>query len=542
MFDFPILRDLGYVIVGAAALLFLARPLRVPPIVVYLLGGLLLGPATGLLGVSASIELFSELGVALLLFVVGLELSVEKVRDVGRAAVIAGTLQVAATLALGAALALALGFGAGAALFLGLVTAFSSTVVVIKLLDRAGDLDAAYGRLSIGILLVQDVLVAVALTLVSGLGAAGETAGAASIVRGLAGAFLGIAVLGTVAALAVRWILPPVIRWLSASTEALFVASLAWAIAFILGAEAFHVSIELGAFMAGVALAQLPYNGELRRRIHPLVDFFLAVFFVALGAGMDLGAAAAHAGTALLLSLFVVVAKPVLLAWLLARLGRSRRTAFLAGLTLGQVSEFSFVLLGIAVAGGLLERDVLSLLGLVGLATIGGSAALVPRGPALYEALERRGWLAFLPATAPDPPPSRRLAGHVVVVGMNALGRRLVRAVVARGETVLAIDTDPAKLERLPSTTLFGSIDNPSVLEEAAIERAKLVVSALQIEDVNSLLAYRCARLGVPVSIHAFDPSLADELLEIGADHLMVSKHDGIRQMEEELRRIGVIG
>ena len=137
----------------------------------------------------------------------------------------------------------------------------------------------------------------------------------------------------------------------------------------------------------------------------------------------------------------------------------------------------------------------------------------------------------------------RTLGGtvYVVVVGMNTLGRRLVEGFMERGDLVLAVDTDQRKLAALPCPTLLGNTDHPDVLEEAGIPRARLVVSALQIEDANGLLAYRVARLGVLVSVHAFDPALADELRELGASHLMISKYDGIRQVAEALRREGVM-
>ncbi|HUH13645.1 MAG TPA: cation:proton antiporter, partial [Longimicrobiales bacterium] len=399
------------------------------------------------------------------------------------------------------------------------------------------------GRISLGVLLVQDGVGAGVRTLVSGLGV-GQGEGLTSVARGLLSAFLGIGVLAGAAAVAVRWILPPVLAWLKDSSEAVFIGALAWAFGFLVAAEMLHVSIELGAFIAGVALAQLPYNDELRRRVHPLVDFFLAVFFVALGAHMDLDAAGAFLWPALALSAFVLVGKPLIIAGLLARLGHSRRTAFLAGLTLGQISEFGFILAGLAVGVGILAPEMMSLVGLLGLITIGISAVLVPRGRHLHAALERRGWLDFLGGHEDVESPPETLRGHIVLVGMNTLGRILAQRFAAVGERVLAVDTDTDKLADLPAGTevLFGSVDHPGVFHEAGIEHAKLVVSTLQIEDVNSLLAYRCARLGVPVSVHAFDPSLAHELLEIGADHLMISKHDGIRHMAEQLQRLGVMG
>ena len=542
MIELEILRDLAWVVAGAAVVLHVLRPFGVPPILAFMLAGILLGPATGLLHVSETLHLFSELGVALLLFVVGLELSIEKIRDLGRPAVIGGVAQVAGMFALGVALMLLVGFPLVPALFLGLAGAFSSTVVVVKLLDRAGQLDSLHGRLAIGILLVEDVIVAIALTLVVGLSAgdAGD-GGAGAIARGLATSFIGLLALTAFAAAAVRWILPAVFGWLAASGEALFIASITWAFGFIIVAEAFHLSIELGAFVAGVALAQLPFGDELNRRVHPLVDFFLAIFFVALGAGMDFGAALRYLPSALLMSAMVLLAGPLLIAFILTRMGYAGRTSFLASVTLSQVSEFAFILLGVGVAGGLVEGDLVSLVGLVGLITIAVSSVAAPRANELYDWLAQRrlpDWLRRTGRQEEDPLPP---FGHIVVIGMNTLGRVIVHRLAERGERVVAVDTDRRKLRHLTCEPVAGTIDDPAVLEHAGIARAKLVVSALQIEDVNSMLVYRCAQLGVPVSVHAHDPSFAHELLEIGADHLMVSKLDGIPQMQVELRRVGVL-
>ena len=545
MIELEILNDLAWVVMGAAAVLLLLRPLGVPPILAFMLTGLLLGPVTHILAVSESIELFSHLGVALLLFVVGLELSLDKIRDLGRAAVIAGVAQVATMFVLGTGISLLLGFDTVPAVFLGLAASFSSTVVVVKLLDRGGELDTLHGRITIGVLLVEDVIVAIVLTLVAGLAGVSGADGAGGfspIARALAVSMLGLVGLAAAAAAAVRWVLPRLFGWLAESPDALFIAAITWAFGFILAAEAAHLSIELGAFVAGVALAQLPFGEELGRRVHPLVDFFLAIFFVALGAGMDLDAAADFIPTALALTLLVTLVGPISIAFILTRLGYAGHTAFRSGIMLGQVSEFAFILLTVGVGAALVDPDLLSLVGLVGLMTISASSILGPRAEPIYQWLARRGRLpAWLRRPGHADVTRREREGHVVIVGMNTLGIVLVHRFAALGERVLAIDSDRRKLRDLPADTLAGTVDDPSVLEQAAIGRAKLVVSALQIEDVNSMLVYRCAQLGVPVSVHAFDPSFAHELLEIGADHLMVSKLDGIAPMEDQLRALGVM-
>ncbi len=544
MGDFPILLDLGLILAAAAAVGLLARAVHVPLIIAYMVAGLVLGPLTGWVHETESLELVSEVGVALLLFLVGLELSLQKIRVVGRVAILGGAAQLAITGLLGWGLALLLGLEALPAGLLALGLTFSSTVVVVKLLDRRGELDSMHGRIAVGILLVQDVAVVVALTLLAGLeDPSSGGVDVASLGRGLLQASVGMAALVVAAYLAVRFVLPWLFGWLSGSLEALFVWSLTWCFGFILAAQALGLSVELGAFIAGVGLAQLRYNHELIRRVHPLVNFFLAVFFVTLGIHMDPAAALTRWPSVLALSVFVLVGKPAILMALIPRFGYGERTAFLASLTLGQISEFSFIVAALAFSAGLVDELFLSVVGVVGLVTMGTSAALIQSGDTLYERLRKSGALAvFRAPPTPEPAGAPELADHVIVVGMNSLGRRVVRELVARGETVLAVDVDAEKLADLPCPTLQGSTEHPAVLVEARLPRARLLVSALQIEDANKLLAYRSRQAGVPSSIHAFDPSLAEELLEDGATHVMVSKYDGIRQVAGALRDAGVIG
>jgi Kef-type K+ transport system membrane component KefB len=539
--DFPILRELALIVFGATAALVPARALRLPPMLGYLLAGLVLGPLTGAVAVGESVEIVSEVGIALLLFLVGLELSLERIRDIGRTAVLAGAAQMVLTAALGFGLATLLGFPAPQAAFLAAAVTFSSTVVVVRMLDHAGELAATHGRIAVGILLVQDVAVALVLALLTGIEGTRQP-GPAAVAGALGRALAGTVLLGALAVLAARRLLPRLFAWLARSPETLFLWSLSWCFALVLFAHAIHISVELGAFIAGVALAQLPESAKLAGRVEPLADFFLAVFFVALGIRLDPGAAAEHAGAAIALSLFVILGKPLILMAVLPRFGYGERTSFRAGLSLGQISEFAFIMAALALAAGLIEPGVLSLVGVVGLVTIGVSAVLIGAAGPVYRAAAGAGLLRpFRAAADPPPPAGDAPAGHVIVVGMNTLGRRLVTELRGRGHDVLALDVDAAKLAGLPCRTLLADADQPDVLERAGLRRAALLVSTLQIEDANKLLAHRARAAGVPASIHAFDSSLVPELEAIGVAHLMVSKHEGIRQLAAELRRNGVM-
>jgi Kef-type K+ transport system membrane component KefB len=541
--DIFFVRGLGIMVVAAAIFVLVARLARVPSIVAYILAGLVLGPVAGILEANEAIDIIAEVGIVLLLFLVGLELSLDKIRDVGRVAVVAGLGQVIFTAAGGFVIAFLLGFSVIESIFLATALTFSSTVVVVKLLTEKGELDSLYGRIAVGIFLVQDLVVIVILTFLAGLGTAGGF-DAASIGLGLLQAFGGMGLLLLIALLAARFLLPRIFGWISSSLEALFIWSLCWCFLLVVGAELLHLSIEIGAFIAGMSLAQLPYNLELRRRVHPLMNFFIAIFFTSLGLRMELGAALDQWLPALALSLFVLVGNPVIFMWIIARLGYTERTSFLTSVTVAQISEFSFIFAAMGLSAGLVNEAILSVVALVGLVTIAVSAYMILYNSELYARLKGRWVLRIFGAKeeGEESAPPTSLRGHVIVVGLNSLGIRLVDELIARGETVLAIDTDPVKLSRLHCQTLLGSVDHPTVLEEANLSEAKLVVSALQIEDTNNLLAYRCRQAGIPSSIHAFDRSVVDELREIGANHLMIPKNNGIRRMLEALRERGVVG
>jgi Kef-type K+ transport system membrane component KefB len=543
--DLYLLRSLGYILVAAAIVVVIAARLRIPTIVAYIGAGLILGPATGWLTVGDAIHLISEVGIALLLFLVGLELSLDKIRDVGRVAVFAGIGQVVFTAAGGLALSLLLDFTFIEAVFLGTALTFSSTVVVVKLLDQKKEIDALYGRMAVGIFLVQDLVVIIALTFLAGLGnpdGAQEAISASSVGRDLAKAFGGMALLLAAALLAARYLLPRVFEWIAGSPEPMLIWSLTWCFVFVLGAEVLALSLEIGAFLAGLSLAQLPYSHDLRRRVHPLMNFFLAVFFVSLGVQMEFAGAAQHALPAVVLSLFVLIGNPFIFMLIITRCGYGARTSFLTSVTVAQISEFSFIFAALGLASGLIDQSILSLIGVVGVVTIGVSSYMILYNHQLYAIVERTGVLRLFrpPPEAPEEESSRP-SGHVIVVGMNALGRRLVELLAALGETVVVVDTDPRKLEDLPAITILGSAEYYSVMEEANLQDARLLISALQIEDANNLLAYWCRESGVPSSIHGFDESVVEDLRRIGVNHLMMSKNSGIQRIALELRRAGVL-
>jgi len=541
MVDSGLLQNLAWMVFGAACFGVVARLIRMPSILAYLAAGLVLGPLSGVIRLSPTISEISEIGIVLLLFLVGLELSMERIREVGRPAVVGGLVQVVLTMGATFGICRLLGFATVEAVFLGFAMAISSTVVIVKVLTDLDEMDSLHGRIGIGFSLVQDLIVVVGLTLLAGF-SKGQGVDAGSVGQGLAFAFGGMAVLlGGVLAVS-RWLLPRPFAWASSNPATLFIWSLGWCFLVVAAAHAFHLSVELGAFIAGLSLAQLPYTHDLQHRIKPLMSLFVAVFFVTLGVKMVPAGLGDAWLPALALLPVVLVGKTLVTLLAVKRLGYGLRTSFLSGLTMSQISEFSFVFVAMGAAAGLVGERVVAVTALVGVVTIAASSYLILAGDRLFRLLSRWGWLRKVAGGREDEPPREVLSGHVIVVGMNTLGRRIAEALYRRGETVLAIDTDPRKLRGLPCRRLHGNIEYRAVLEEQGLARAKLVVSALQIEDTNDLLAYRCQEAGVPCCIHAVDLSVMENLLANDVAYFMLPKVDVVKYQSALLREQGLLG
>ncbi len=537
------LHDLGLILVAGVLFVGIAAKIRMPSIVAYILAGLFLGPLTGLLSFTDSLELISEVGIALLLFLVGLELSLAKIRDVGPVALVAGIGQVVFTAVIGYVVCILIGFTMMESVFLAIGLTFSSTVVVVKLLDQKKELNSLYGRIAVGIFLVQDLVVIIALTFLAGLGH-GEELSVPELTRGLAWSFGGMFVLLAAMLLASRYILPKPFGWAARQPEMLLIWSLCWCFLVVGSAYAMNLSVEIGAFLAGISLAQFRFSDDLRRRVHPLMNFFIAVFFVSLGIRMEFGPVGAHLGSALALALFVLIGNPFIFMIIISRMGYSEKTAFKTSVTVAQISEFSFIFAAMGVATGLIDDSILGITALVGIITIGISSYMILYSDQLYGWCRR--WKLLQPFRAGDkdpkedtPPRVRR--DHIIVVGMNALGRAIAKRLHDAGNPTLAIDIDPAKLEGLKCETMLGNVEFQSVLDEAGIDHVALLVSALQIEDTNHLLAHQCQSRGIPCAMHAFDLSVIDDLVDLGVDYLMYPRVEGLKNQNEELRKMGVL-
>src|SRR3989344_4989173 len=426
--------EISILIAVAAGIAAVMRVLRQPLIIGHIVTGLIVGPSVfDLISSGETLAFMGQIGVAILLFTVGLHLSPNIVRQFGRVSFITGIGQVVFTSLTGFVICLALGFPPLASFYISVALAFSSTIIILKLIADKGDLEVLYAKIAIGFLLVQD-LVAVLLLLAIPLFSQGD-ATASSIVQFV---LTGAALLAFVV-LASRFFVSKASRFLSQSQEFLFLFAITWGMGIAALFQYFGFSLESGALIAGVSLAALPARHEISARLTPLRDFFIVMFFIFLGAQMQLSEVAGLIPVALVLSALVLIGNPLILMTLMGYLGYRRKTSLQTGFTVAQISEFSLILVAVGVALGHVDSSALSLVTLVGLITIFGSTYLVLYSDAIYKRLAP--YLGLFERSDAHRKPVRKTGLPIVLLGSGRIGYDFLETLQRVDKELLVVDT-----------------------------------------------------------------------------------------------------
>jgi CPA2 family monovalent cation:H+ antiporter-2 len=468
------LAELVVLLALAAAGAALFERLRLPPIAGFLVAGALVGPG-GLALVSdpAAVRTVAEAGVVFLLFEIGLELPVERLRRMLKSGLAAGALQVGATLALTAAVAAALGVAGRTALVLGALVAMSSTALVVRLLSERSELDAPHGQLAVAILLFQDLCI-VPFLLAVPLLASPDPLGFAPI----AGALARAALAGGAFYAVTRFALPRVLSAAAGlrSREVFSLVAVLVVVGAAVGAEGLGLGLAVGAFLAGLAASASPWGHQLFAEVLPLRGVLLGVFFTAVGMLLDVRLAWQHAGLVAALLAAATLLKAVVVAGSLGFVLRfPPRVALLAALALAQTGEFSFVLAAAATAAGLLDGELSQAFVAASVLSLVATPFLLRAGPALLDRGARR------PAAAAQP--AQGLSGHVLVIGHGLAGRNLTRVLEATGIPWLAVDANPSSAAEAQSRegghVVYGDATRPALLERLGVRSARIVVVAI---------------------------------------------------------------
>ncbi|MBE0493257.1 MAG: cation:proton antiporter [Thiomicrospira sp.] len=524
--------EFGILLAVSALIGFVAMQLRQPLIVAFIAVGIIVGPAVlNLVTMSDQIDLLAHLGIAILLFVVGLKLDLHIIRTMGVVALFTGLGQVIFTSVFGFFIALALGMSPIVALYVAVALTFSSTIIIVKLLSDKRELDALHGRIAIGFLIVQDIVVVLAMI---GLTAIGQNDGSTNMgVEAFMVLIKGVLML-LVVALLMRYVIPGLLNRLARSPELLILFAIAWAVMGASAGQMLGFSQEVGAFLAGISLASTHYRELIGARLVSLRDFLLLFFFISLGASLEMETLGAQVTPALVLSVFVLIGNPLIVMAIMGYMGYRKRTGFLAGLTVAQISEFSLILAALGFNLGHIDQETVGLITLVGLITISASTYMILYSHPIYEKIapymsvfERKvpyretEFDQDLPAKSTD----------VIVFGLGRFGMVIAQNLQKQGKTVLAIDFNPdlvrEKLEHgVP--TRYGDAEDPEFIASLPLREASWVVGTMRDRNL-SLALYKSLKADNykgKVALAATHQKEATYFKELGVDMVMVPYHD----------------
>ncbi len=558
MFDFSIIHTVPFyeitsLLVLTAAVGYVSLLLRQPMIVSFIAVGVLAGPSVfDIVQSQEKIELLAELGVALLLFLVGLKLDLKLVRSLGLVSLATGLGQVLFTSVIGFFIGLSLGFGLVSSLYIAVALTFSSTIIIVKLLSDKKEVESLHGRIAIGFLIVQDLVVVLAMVVLSGFGVSAQPGTESGAFIQIATVIMyGVAVLVLVA-LFIRFLATPIISRIVQSPELLITFSIGWAALLAALGSYFGFSKELGGLLAGVSLASTPFRETIVTRLATLRDFLLLFFFIALGMHIELGLLGSQVYPAIIFSLFVLIGNPLIVMIIMGILGYRKRTSFLAGLTVAQISEFSLIFIAMGLNLGHVPPEALGLVTLVGLITIALSVYMITYSHMLYKVLEPVLGVFEKRAPAREESEDHKLLEHrgqydVIVFGLGRYGSAFVHYLNKAGYRILAVDFNPDEVHKWKKKgydAVYGDASDQEFVSMLPLEGVQWVVSSISQHDLG--LTYEDPRIVLidvlrnqqyagKIAVSTQKVGESETLKTKGADIVFLPFYDAAEQAAERL-------
>jgi Kef-type K+ transport system membrane component KefB len=539
----------------AAVTGFVGLLLRQPMIVSFIAVGVLAGPsALGIVRSEDNIELLAELGIAVLLFLVGLKLDLKLVRTLGAVSLATGLGQVFFTSAIGFCIGMAMGLDITTSLYVAVALTFSSTIIIVKLLSDKKELDALHGRIAIGFLIVQDLVVVLAMMVLSAFGVGAEISEEGNVWMQIGSVLAYGAVMLIFVGLFIRYVATGLVGRIAHSPELLIIFAIGWAALLAALGNHFGFSKELGGLLAGVSLASTPFREAIVARLSSLRDFLLLFFFIALGSQLDLSLLGAQIIPAMFFSVFVLVGNPLIVMAIMGYMGYRKRTGFMAGLTVAQISEFSLIFMAMGMSLGHVNADALGLVTLVGLITIALSVYMITYSQTLYRWLEP--FMGMFERSVPlretenDQKNIERQTYDVILFGLGRYGSAIAEQLRKDKIKLLAVDFNPDELRRWRAAgydAVYGDACDHEFIGTLPLKSVKWVVSALPQHDLG--LTHEDPRLvlidglkrqkykgKVAVSTHVAEEKKA--LKDKGADLVFLPFHDAADRAVSRMREI----
>ncbi len=512
--------ELAIILFVAFVMSYIVRRFNQPIIIGYIIAGIIISPILLNMGGSTElIEVFSEFGIAFLLFIVGLHLNPKVIKEIGVSSLLIGLGQIGLTFVATFAISkFLLGFSTIASAYFGIGLSFSSTIIIMKLLSDQKQLDSLFGKISIGILIIQDLVAVGVLMFISSIAGNGVNG-----LLGLEGIIRGAVLIGFLFIIG-YYVLPRAMKSIAKSQELLFLFSICWC--FVLAALFAYIgfSMEIGALVAGVILSSSQYATEISSRIRPLRDFFLIIFFIILGLKIQIS----HLGTiivgAVVLSLVALVLKPLILMFLMKWSGFTKRNNFLVGTTLGQISEFSLIVLGLGLSVGHILPEELNTMILTLVITILLSSYMIIYSNKFYRKIS--GLLSFFEKKHVKKEKKLKAKYDTVLFGYNRIGFSILNTLKKINKKYMVVDFNPdtiGKLRKFGIPAIYGDVYDLEFLDELPLKKLDLAISTIPDVETNKLLieSIRAVNKDAVIILRAHSIENALELYRVGANYIL---------------------
>lgn len=512
-----ILLELGIIIGIAAVFALIGRLIKQPTVIAYLITGIIIGPLFfNVLKSTELIQIFAHLGVAFLLFIVGLSLDFRALKEMKGVAFAVGIGQIVITSFVGFLIAVWMGFSNLSALFLAAALAFSSTVFVTKLLSDKKELDTLHGRITLGILIVQDFVAAIVLLLVPIIGSATAPLIGIQLLKGV---MLIISIF-----LFSHLVIPGILSIAAKNQEVLFLFSIGWALMISIVFYLFGFSIEMGALIAGMSLASSKFSFEIGNKIKGLREFFVIIHLIFFGS-LLLGPITPKLITsALIFSALLIIGTPVIVMSIMKFFGYKKQTSFMTGINISQISEFSLIIVFLSFTSGILAQETLSLVILVALITIGLSSYEIYYSRLLYRLVSPL--LGIFDGKGREPGIQAKNGQYdIILFGYNRIGFSLVKSFEKLGKKFVIVDFNPktiTDLTRKGIPCIYGDANDVELLNSLNMHSVKVVIST--IPDVSTNIEIKSALVNkksifIPTS-HTIEDT--KKLYRYGADYVIM--------------------
>lgn len=519
--------NIGLIIIIAGIGAYIARVLKQPLIPSYIIVGIIIGPALNIITDKTVIASLSEIGIAFLLFSVGLELNLKKLKDVGKVATIGALLHMGLLFGASYVAFKLLSYNNLTSIYIGLILMFSSTLVLIKLLSDKNALDTLHGRIIIGMLLMQDIVAIIALSVLNSLGQPMLGTIALMFIKGALIFVIGIAL--------AKIVFTSVFKFAARHAELLFILSIMTMFFFTMVYSYIGFSIIIGAFIAGLLLGSLPYNLEIIGEIKGIKDFFAVIFFVSIGLELipvSIGKIILPLGIMLGLTLII---RPILTLFLLALFGYKKRTAFLTSISMAQISEFSLIIVALGFSKGHISSEIFSLTILVAIITISITAYIIKFDDKLYQWFGKK--LSFFDRLSKH---NKELISYleegvqhkVILVGYDRIGYSILQKLKRLKKNVVVVDLNPDIIKHLIKQKIpciYGDIGDIEIIKRLKLEEAELVISTIPTYSASLLLIKKVRELNpeATIIVTGYEAEEALELYKKGADYVVVPHYLG---------------